>query len=543
MLLSVVGLWGDTPLLAAGNAALMLVVAARAHRLANQSRPRSAGLFALLAIGSVGATTVALVEGVDPSVTGRADLVIAVVIGLSAVLLTGRQPLIMTLGWAALPIAAVCLPLIGTGAGLNAISVEALKTFFAFVAGAILMRIIHRTLQDRQARYAGLLELSAIGIMELDLTRVAALFKGLAIAGVTDMDAWMADDSERAYELAGYCTVTNLNETMATMLGVDHSADAVRKRIALTSSRSVAESIQGHLLAMWAGAETTATQAVVTNRLGEARALIFHTARRRTENGFDNAHVVLTAVDVEDRREAETELQRQVSRREQLIASVSHELRTPMASVIGFADELLDRPGDFAPAEQRELLEMIRSQSVDVANILDDLLVKARADFDDIAVMCAEVDVSAVVKRLLEELGMQDVGYEVNETTVWADRIRVRQILRNLLTNARRYGGPNVRIVVDKRGNMAHIAVRDNGEALDLETSRSIFEAFERAQNVTGVTASVGLGLTIARQLARAMSGEIWYAHDGHEAAFTLTLPLTKPSEPGPELAGQTSAT
>lgn len=89
---------------------------------------------------------------------------------------------------------------------------------------------------------------------------------------------------------------------------------------------------------------------------------------------------------------------------------------------------------------------------------------------------------------------------------------------------------------------MAHIAVRDNGAALDLETSRSIFEAFERAHNVTGVTASVGLGLTIARQLARAMNGEIWYAHDGREAAFTLTLPLTGPAESGPEAAEQDPA-
>lgn len=540
--LSIAGLWGDTPLLAAGYAALMCFVAMQALRLAHQPRPRSAGLFVLVALGSVAATTVALLEHVDPAVVGRADLVIAVVIGLSAVLLTRRQPLIMTLGWAAFPIAAVCLPLLGTETGVLTISIEALKTLFAFVAGASLMRIIHRTLQDRQDRYAGLLELSAIGIMELDLTRVAGLFKALTVLGVSDMEAWLAENPERTYELVGHCSVTNLNETMAIMLGVDHSADAVRKRTALISSRSVAESIQGHLLAMWAGAETTATQAVVTNRLGEARALILHTARRRTEKAFDDAHVVLTAVDVEDLREAETELQRQVSRREQLIASVSHELRTPMASVIGFADELLERPDDFKPAEQKELLEMIRSQSVDVANILDDLLVKARADFDDVSVMCSEVDVTAVIKRLLEELGMQDVAYGLDETVVWADRIRLRQILRNLLTNARRYGGPDVRIVVERRGSMAHIAVRDNGAALDLETSRSIFEAFERAHNVTGVTASVGLGLTIARQLARAMNGEIWYAHDGREAAFTLTLPLTGPAESGPEAAEQDPA-
>ena len=268
----------------------------------------------------------------------------------------------------------------------------------------------------------------------------------------------------------------------------------------------------------------------MVNKLGEARALILHTARRRTEKGFDDEHVVLTAVDVEDRREAETELQRQVSRREQLIASVSHELRTPMASVIGFAEELINRPDDFGELEKQELLEMIRSQSVDVANILDDLLVKARADFNDVAVMCANVPVGELIDRLLEELGMQDIECSTGAVQVWADRTRLRQILRNLLTNASRYGGDEIRIVAERRGATAYVSVRDNGEPLDLETSRNIFEAFERAHNAAGVTASVGLGLTISRQLAQAMDGEIWYAHDGHEAAFTVALPAIEPA-------------
>ncbi|MCP3975852.1 MAG: HAMP domain-containing histidine kinase [bacterium] len=533
MLLSLAGLWGSAPILASGTAASMMIVMIHAWRVARNPDAQTSGLLALVAITGLVATIVALHEGVEPGLAGRSELVIIIVIGLSAVLLSESQPLVISLGWSLFPLAALGLPLYMLGFDWLTITIESLKAAFAFLAGAVLMRIIHLTLKDRQNRYATLLELSAIGIMELDLTRVAAMFKGLTVAGVTDMATWFDEKPERAYDAVGHCSVTNMNETMATMLGVDHSAESVRKQTALISSASVANSVKDHLLAMWDGAETAASQAVVTNRLGEARALILHTARRRTENGFDNAHVVLTAVDVEERREAEAELQRQVARREQLIASVSHELRTPMASVIGFADELLDRPNDFGPEERRELLDMIRSQSVDVANILDDLLVKARADFDDVTVMSSVVDVTKVTRQLLEELGMQDIRHDLQNIVVWADRTRLRQILRNLLTNARRYGGDHVRIVAEQRGNTAYVSVRDNGEPLDLETSRSIFEAFERAHNVAGVTASVGLGLTIARQLARAMDGEIWYAHDGAEAAFTLALPVTASVDPG----------
>ena len=544
MLLAIAGLWGDAPMLSAGTTALMLLVMIQARRLAYHPKPRSAGLLALVALSGLVSTIVALREGVDPAVAGRAELVIIVVIGLSAVLLSDRQPLVISLVWSLFPAAGIGFPLYMLGLDWQTTLIESSKAAFAFMAGAVLMRVIHNTLKERQDRYARLLELSAIGIMELDLTRVAAMFQTLGTNGVNDMAAWLEERPERMYEVVGQCDVTNLNETMATMLGVDHNAESVRKKTALVSSPSVAETVQTHLLELWRGAETAATQAVVVNKLGHARALIMHTARRRTKDGFDNAHVVLTAVDVEDRREAENELQRQVARREQLIASVSHELRTPMASVVGFADELIERPNDFSEAERRELLEMIRSQSIDVANILDDLLVKARADFNDVAVMCDVVDVTIVIRRLLEELGMSEIQTSLNGAVVWADRTRLRQILRNLFTNARRYGGRRVRVFAETRGDTAYISVRDNGEPLDLDTSRSIFEAFERAHETSGVTASVGLGLTIARQLAQAMDGEIWYAHDGQEAAFTLALPIAAPIKereplaeaPGPQL-------
>jgi len=532
LLLSLAGLWGEAPVLATGTAAAMLIIMLQARRLAANPRPRSAGLLALVALSGLVSTIVALREGLDPAVAGRAELVIIIVIGLSAVLLSDSDPLAMSLGWSLFPISAVMIPLYMLGMDWLTITVESLKAGVAFMAGAVLMRIIHQTLKDRQERYASLLELSAIGIMELDLTGVGSHFRMLQTARVTDLEEWLAEDLERTYGLVSQCVVTNLNNTMATMLGVDHNVDSIRKRTALISSPSIATTMRTHLLEMWNGSETSSTQAVVVNKRGEARALILHTARRSTEKGFDDEHVVLTAVDVEDRREAETELQRQVSRREQLIASVSHELRTPMASVIGFAEELINRPDDFGEPEKRELLEMIRSQSIDVANILDDLLVKARADFNDVAVMCANVPVGELIDRLLEELGMQEIERSIGAIQVWADRTRLRQILRNLLTNAKRYGGDDIRIVAEQRAATAYLSVRDSGEPLDLETSRNIFEAFERAHNAAGVTASVGLGLTISRQLAQAMNGEIWYAHDGREAAFTLALPAIEPPVP-----------
>lgn len=115
-----------------------------------------------------------------------------------------------------------------------------------------------------------------------------------------------------------------------------------------------------------------------------------------------------------------------------------------------------------------------------------------------------------------------------------ADPQRIRQIARNLITNAQRYGGPAIRVVVGNEGRRGVLEVRDNGEPISLASRSEIFEPYTRANQRSGVTASVGLGLTVSRRLARHMGGDLVYSHDGNEAVFSLTLasvvlPVTVP--------------
>jgi len=110
----------------------------------------------------------------------------------------------------------------------------------------------------------------------------------------------------------------------------------------------------------------------------------------------------------------------------------------------------------------------------------------------------------------------------------WADPIRVRQIIRNLLTNARRYGGPEVEIKVVAEGGMACLKVRDNGVGIDADDREAIFERFRRAGNGSHGTDSVGLGLSVSRSLARLMGGNITYDHVAGWSEFRLSLPLAE---------------
>jgi signal transduction histidine kinase len=108
--------------------------------------------------------------------------------------------------------------------------------------------------------------------------------------------------------------------------------------------------------------------------------------------------------------------------------------------------------------------------------------------------------------------------------TVMADSGRVRQIIRNLLVNAKRYGVAPVRVIVRNDEGVVRVEIRDHGEPIPMDERDLIFQRYYRARQTPGVTASVGLGLTVSRELAQIMGGDLTYDHDG-ESVFTLSLP------------------
>lgn len=105
------------------------------------------------------------------------------------------------------------------------------------------------------------------------------------------------------------------------------------------------------------------------------------------------------------------------------------------------------------------------------------------------------------------------------------DPQRVRQILRNLISNAVRYGGPNITITADPRDDRTTISVVDHGKPIPPEVAEHIFEPYARGHKRHGLTQSVGLGLTISRQLAELMNGRLSHRRDSDSNVFELELP------------------
>ncbi len=180
------------------------------------------------------------------------------------------------------------------------------------------------------------------------------------------------------------------------------------------------------------------------------------------------------------------------------------------------------------------MLGFIARESQELAHIIEDLLVGSRADSGRLVVAPQAVDLATEVEAVLwvarRPLEGHSVGVDVSGVKAWADPVRLRQVLRNLLTNAGRYGGDVVSIRAAVNDGVTRIQVVDDGPGIEQGEWEAVFEPYHGTTADRGLPGSVGLGLTVSRQLARLMGGDLVYHHGDEGSVFTLTLPESDPT-------------
>jgi signal transduction histidine kinase len=229
------------------------------------------------------------------------------------------------------------------------------------------------------------------------------------------------------------------------------------------------------------------------------------------------------------RERATARLESLVRSKDDFVAAISHELRTPLTTVVGLAAELRDRPGDFAPGEAELFVSHIAEHADEVADLVEDLLVAARRDIATLVVATVPVDLGATVDAVVSRSGAAEgLTIEVTggDAKVLADPMRLRQILRNLLINARRYGRGRARVRVEVLAEKAVVVVADDGPGVPEHLVETIFEPYGIAHQTTTQPQSVGLGLSVSRHLARLMRGDLTYARRDGWTEFALMLPV-----------------
>jgi signal transduction histidine kinase len=226
-----------------------------------------------------------------------------------------------------------------------------------------------------------------------------------------------------------------------------------------------------------------------------------------------------------------------VSARDEFVAIATHELRTPL-SALSLQLTSLQRAVDSgrAPTEERlrHSLETARRQTERLEQLVNHLLDVSRISTGHLELEPEAVDLAMVVRRLvvrfeekLAEAGCTPVVHADTPLVAKVDRLRVEQVLMNLLSNAMKYApGQPVELSVVREQDAALLEVRDHGPGISPEVQARIFERYQRASGKHS-RESLGLGLYVARQIARAHGGELSVeSAPGQGARFLLRLPL-----------------
>lgn len=236
----------------------------------------------------------------------------------------------------------------------------------------------------------------------------------------------------------------------------------------------------------------------------------------------------------------------------QFVADASHELRTPLASIRGYA-ELSRREQDPVPPGVTHALGRIESEADRMTALVEDLLLLARLDAGR-PLERSEVDIT---RLLLETIGDAHAASPEHDwqldlpdspVEVEGDEARLRQVIINLLGNARRHTPPGTTVVARARSlqDRVEISVTDNGLGIDPELVPRIFERFIRGDEArTRTEGSTGLGLSIVSAVVAAHHGTVSVESQPGATVFTIVLPIRQPTEsptpPGAEVAVETS--
>ncbi len=222
--------------------------------------------------------------------------------------------------------------------------------------------------------------------------------------------------------------------------------------------------------------------------------------------------------------------------RKEFVANASHELRTPLFSIGGFLELLAEE--DLDEETRSEFIATMRSQVQRLAKLSTDLLDLSRVDAGQLRVERERVDLGAVVEMLIGEIEhlAAGTGHELTSAVdagVWCrgDDARILQIGRALATNALTHtpAGTTVTVRARRSGDRAELVVEDDGPGIPASQRDAVFGRFYRVEG--GMASGSGLGLSIARELARLMGGDVRLASLLAPTAFVVDLP----GEPVPD--------
>ncbi|MBW3666920.1 MAG: PAS domain-containing sensor histidine kinase [Actinobacteria bacterium] len=337
------------------------------------------------------------------------------------------------------------------------------------------------------------------------------------MSGTDDLTAFFRRTPVALYRTAPDGQVLAANEALAKLLGYE-SVDALRQGLPSVASVYVEPAKREEWLQVVCDAGIVYDFDVQLARPDGSTIWVQDTARAVRDDSGRVLYFEGALIDVSEKVAAR-------KARDMFIATVSHELRNPIAAMLGLGEELSKGYETFSDQERREIAHLIARQAEDASWLIEDLLVAHREDTSRIVLSPEDFDLTKEVERILEVVDAPvTVEVDGGDPIVSADPRRVRQIIRNLVDNAMRYGGDDIKVRIETGSNEVTLEVCDSGAPIPPDEAANIFEAF-RTRDDTSHPKSVGLGLSVAQKLARMMGGDLGYEHRSGYSRFVVTLP------------------
>jgi PAS domain S-box-containing protein len=234
-----------------------------------------------------------------------------------------------------------------------------------------------------------------------------------------------------------------------------------------------------------------------------------------------------------------TEHKRLESMKDHFIVAVTHELRTPLVSIKGYVDHILAKETDLAKS-LKSMIEIVKRNTDRLLELTDDLLNIQHAETGWLQYKFETLNLHEVFTQCLEEIQpflrdkRQEVRLEVpgKALPIVCDRLRLNEVLMNLLTNANKFtpNGGSITIRVEEDATTVTISVSDNGIGIEKTDLGRVFEPFAAIEKASYFKGS-GLGLSLVKKLVEAQGGKIWATSSGKGQGATFAFTLPKPKE------------
>jgi PAS domain S-box-containing protein len=218
----------------------------------------------------------------------------------------------------------------------------------------------------------------------------------------------------------------------------------------------------------------------------------------------------------------------------EFLSRMSHELRTPMNAILGFS-QLLDLDPATKPKARTFVQEILRAGK-HLLHLINDVLDLEQVESGRVALSPQVLTLRALgqeVMALMQPLAdKQGVGFELlmqDELAIWADEVRVKQVVLNLLSNAVKYNRPGGHVWLDataRSERVVRISVRDNGAGIAARYLPQLFQPFNRLGAEASAIEGTGIGLSLCRRLTELMHGDIGVeSTEGQGSTFWVDLP------------------